>query len=141
MKVTTSLENRRILLKGSTRKSTSQKGGFINFLKPLMTASLPLMKSVLTPLAKSVLLLFGLTTVMSATDAALQKKIYGSGGTALITSNEEMEDITKIIKSFDESGLLIKGISETTKNQAKEQKWGFHGILLGALAASLLEII
>ena len=122
MKVTTSLENRRILLKGSTRKSTSQKGGFINFLKPLMTASLPLMKSVLTPLAKSVLLLFGLTTVMSATDAALQKKIYGSGGTALITSNEEMEDITKIIKSFDESGLLIKGISETTKNQAKEQK-------------------
>ena len=116
MKVTTSLENRRILLKGTTRKSTNQKGGFVNFLKPLMTASLPLMKSVLTPLAKSVLLLFGLTTVISATDAALQKKIYGSGGTALITSNEEMEDITKIIESFDESGLLIKGISETTKN-------------------------
>ena len=116
MKVTISLENGWILSKGTTRKSTSQEGGFLNFLKPLMTVALLLMKSALTPLAQSVLLLFGLITVMSATDPALQKKIYGSGATALITSNEEMEDITKIIKSFDESGLLIKGISETTKN-------------------------
>ena len=58
MKVITSLENRGILLKGTTRKITSQEGGFLNFLRPLMTAGLPLMKSVLTPLAKSVLLPF-----------------------------------------------------------------------------------
>ena len=58
-----------------------------------MTAGLPLMKSVLTPLAKSVLLPLELSAGMSTADAAIQKTIYGSGATALITSNEEMEDI------------------------------------------------
>ena len=56
---------------------------------------------------------------MSAKDAAIQKKIYGSGPTALIISNEEMEDTMKIVKSFEEIGLLIKGICETFKNEAK----------------------
>ena len=93
MKVIKSLENRGILLKGTTRKITSQEGGFLNFLRPLMTAGLPLMKSVLTPLAKSVLLPLELSAGMSTADAAIQKTIYGSGATALITSNEEMEDI------------------------------------------------
>ena len=74
IKVITPLENRGILLKGATRKITSQEGGFLNFLKPLMAAGLPLMTSILTPLAKSVLLTFGLLAVMSATDAANQKK-------------------------------------------------------------------
>ena len=91
MKVIKSLENRRILLKGTTTKITTQEGGFLNFLILLITAGLPLMKSVLTPLAKSVLLPLGL--LLSAADAAIQKKIYGSGITALIISNEEMEDI------------------------------------------------
>ena len=59
---------------------------------PLMTAGLPLMKSVLTPFAKSVLIPLALTVAASATDAAIQKKIYGSGTTALIISNEEIED-------------------------------------------------
>ena len=75
MKVIKSLENRGILLKRIPRKITSQEGGFLNFLKPLMVAGLPLMKSLLTPLAKSVLLPFGLSATMSATDAAIQKKI------------------------------------------------------------------
>ena len=75
---------------------------------------------------------------MSATDAGIQKKIYGSGTTALIISNEEMEDVMKIVKSFEESGLLIKGIGEAIKNEAKEQKGGFIPILLGTLAASIL---
>ena len=61
---------------------------------------------------------------MSAADAAIQKKINGSGTTALIISNGEMEDIIKIVKLFKEPGLLIKGISETIKNEAKEQKSG-----------------
>ena len=74
MKVIKSLENRGILLKGTTRKITSQEGGFLNFLRPLMTAGLPLMKSVLTPLAKNILLSFGLSAAMSASDAAIQKK-------------------------------------------------------------------
>ena len=85
----------------------------LNFLRQLMTAGLPLMKSVLTLLAKSVFLPLGLSAGMSAADAAIQNKIYGTGTTTLIISNEEMEDIMKIDKSLEESGLLIKGISET----------------------------
>ena len=60
VKVIKSLENRGILLKGSTRKITSQKGGFLNFIRPLMTAGLLLIKSVLTPSAKVVLIPLGL---------------------------------------------------------------------------------
>ena len=86
-----------------------------------MTAGLPLMKSVLMPLAKSVLLPLGLSEGISAADAAIQEKIYGSGTTALIISNEEIEDIMKIVKSLDKSGLLIKGNSEIIKNEAKQQ--------------------
>ena len=59
--------------------------------------------------------------------------------TALIISNEEMNDIMKIVKSFQESGLLIKGVSETIKNEVNEQKEGFLGMFLGTLGASLLE--
>ena len=66
-------------------------------------------------------------------------KRKSSGTTALIISNEEMEDTMKIVKSLEESGLLIKGISEIIKNEAKEQKSGFLQILLGIFAASLLE--
>ena len=103
-----------------------------------MTAGLTLMKSVLMPLAKSVLLPLGLSVGMSTADAAIQKKIYGSGTTAVIISNGELEDIMKIVILLEESGLLIKGISETIKNEAKEQKGGFLGMLLGTLGASLL---
>ena len=90
-----------------------------------MTARLPLMKSGLTPLAKSVLIPLGLSAGMWAADAAIKKKMYRSGTTALINSNEEMKDIMKIFKSLEESGLLIKGISETVKNEAKVQNRGF----------------
>ena len=83
-----------------------------------MTAGLPLMKSVLTPLAKSVMLPFGLSAAIPAADAAIQKAIYGSGRT-LIISNKEVEDIMKIVKSLAESWLLIIGISETIKNETK----------------------
>ena len=62
-----------------------------------MTAGLPLMKNVLTPLGKSVLVSLELTTIASATDAAIQKKIFGSGMTALIIPNKEMYDIVKIL--------------------------------------------
>ena len=55
--------------------------------------------------------------------------------TALLISNEEVNDIMKIVKSLEESGLLIKDASETVKNEAKEQKGGFFGILLRNLGA------
>ena len=64
--------------------------------------------------------------------------MFGSGNTTLIISNKEMNDFMKIIKSLEESGLLIKSVSEAIKNEAKEQKGGFLGVLLGTLGASLL---
>ena len=51
--------------------------------------------------------------------------MFRSGMTTLIISNEEMNDIMKIVKSLEESGLSIKGVSETIKNEEKEQKGGF----------------
>ena len=83
------------------------------------------MKNVLKPLAKTVLIPLGLTSAASATDAAIQKKILGSGTTTLIISNEEMNDVMKIFKSLEESGLLIKGIIETIKNAQKNKKEDF----------------
>ena len=74
-------------MKGTTRKVTSQVGGFLNFFRPLKTAALPLMKSLLTQLARSILIPLRLTAAASATVAAIEKKIYGSGKTALITSD------------------------------------------------------
>ena len=97
------------------------------------------MKSVIQPLAKSVLIPSGLTAAASAADAGIHKKILGSGhNTTLIISNKEMEDILEIIKSFEDSGLLLKGVRETIKNEAKEQKGRFLSLLLGTLGVSLL---
>ena len=95
MKIVKSLENRGTLLKRTTKKNTSQERGFLNFLKSLMTTGLPLMKNVLTPLSKSAFISLGLTAAAAATEATIQKKIYGSGTTALIISNEEMDSKTK----------------------------------------------
>ena len=61
-----------------------------------------------------------------------------SSTTALIISNEQIDDIMKIVKSIKESGLLIKGATETITNEAKEQNGGFLSMLLGALGAILL---
>ena len=65
--------------------------------------------------------------------------MFASGFTTLIISNNEMNDIMKIVLSLEESGLLRKGVSKTIKNEAKEQKGGFFGMLLGTLGASLLR--
>ena len=67
------------------------------------------------------------------------KKILGScHNTTLVISNDEMKDILKIVKSLENSGLLLKGVSETIKDEAKEQKGGFLSMLLGTLDAGLL---
>ena len=65
-------------------------------------------------------------------------RIVPSTRTTLIISNEEMNDIMKIVKSLEESGLLIIGVSETIKNEAKKQKGGIFIMLLRTLGASLL---
>ena len=58
--------------------------------------------------------------------------------TTLITSNEEMNDTMKMVKSLEESALLIKGVSEIIKNEAKEQKRGFLRMQLDTLDVSVL---
>ena len=92
---------------------------------------------VALPLAKNVLASLGLTTAMSAIDGSIQKKIHGSG-VKLIIEQEDMNDIMKIIKALENSGILLKGVSKTIKNETKEQRGGFLSMLLGTLEASLL---
>ena len=98
------------------------------------------MKSVIKPLAKSILIPLGLTAAASAADAGIYKKILGFGhnNMTLIISNDEMDDILKIVKSLENSGVLLKGVSETIQHGAKEQRGGFLSMLLGTLDASLL---
>ena len=119
-----------------------QSGAFLGrLLGPLLKTGLPLMKSVIKPLAKIVLVPLGLTAAASAADAGIHKKILGSGSsnnTTLIISNDEMDDILKTVKSLEDSGVLLKGVSETIQHEAKEQRGGFLGMLLGTLGASLL---
>ena len=64
--------------------------------------------------------------------------MLGSGATTLIISNDETGDILKIVKSLEDSGILLKGVSETIQNEAKEQRGGFLSMLLVTLGASLL---
>ena len=116
-------------------------GGFLGkLLGPLLRIGLPLIKSVIKPLAKSVLVPLGLTAAASAADVGINKKILGSGhnNTTLIISNDEMDDILEIVKSLEDSGVLLKGVSETIQHEAKEQREGFLSMLLGTLGASLL---
>ena len=69
------------------------------------------------------------------------KKILGSGhNTTLIVSSDEMEDILKIVKPLEDSGLLLKGVSETIKDETKEQRGGFLSMLLRTLGSSLLNV-
>ena len=91
-----------------------QSGGFLSkLLGPLLKIGLPLMKSIITLLAKSLLIPLGLTAAASAADAGMHKKILGLG---------EMDDLIKIVKSLEDSGLLLKGITESVQNEIKEQK-------------------
>ena len=115
-----------------------QPGGILGrLLGPLLKTGLSLIAVLLKRLAKSVLTPLGLTAAAS-TDAAIYKKMFGSGTSTLIILNEEMNDNMKIVKSLEESGLLVKGMRETVKNEAKEQKGWFLSILFGTLGVSLL---
>ena len=116
-----------------------QSGGFLSrLLGPLLKTGLPLIKNVIKPLAKSIHL--GLTAAASAADVGIHKKILESGhnNTTLKISNNEMEDIIEIVQGLENSGLLLKGVTETVQNEVKEQKGEFLSMLLGILGAGLL---
>ena len=86
-----------------------QSGGFLGrLLGTLLKTGLPSIKIVIKPLAKSVLIPLGLTAVASAADAGIYKRILGSGNTTLIISNEEMNDIIKIVQALEDSNILLK---------------------------------
>ena len=131
-----------IKLSNSQLSKMIQSGVFLGrLLGPLLKTGLPLTKNVIKPLAKRILIPLGLTAAVSAADAGIHKQILGSGHnntTTLIISNDEIEDIIKIVKSLEDSGLLLKGVTETVQNEVKEQKGGFLSMLLGTLGASLL---
>ena len=95
---------------------------------------------MIKPLAKSVLIPLGLTAAALAADAEMHKKILGPdhNTTTLIISNNEIEDIIKIVKSLKDSALILKEVTERFQNEVKEQKRGFLSMLVGTLGASLL---
>ena len=80
-------------------------------LGPLIKTGLPLIRNIVKPLAKNVLIPLQLIAAASAADATIHKKMFGSGVTALIISNVKMNDVMKIVKCLEESGLVIKGVS------------------------------
>ena len=101
-----------------------QSGGFLSrLLGPLLKTGLPLIKNVIEPLAKSVLIPIGLTAAASAADAGIHEKILGSGNrhssstshTTLIISIDEIDNNIKIIKSLEDSGLLLEGLLKQFK--------------------------
>ena len=101
------------------------------------------MKNVLTPLAKIVLVPLQLTSADLPTDAVIQRKKkkeknYGLGARTSVFSNEDLNDVMKTVKTFEESRFLIKCVSKTVKNGIEEQKGGFLSILAASLGASLL---
>ena len=67
--------------------------------------------------------------------------MHGSGTTTLIIPNEEIYDIMKIVQDFEDSNILLKGVTEKTKNETNEQNRGFLCMLFGTLGAGLLRIL
>ena len=115
-------------------KKLIQSGGFLG---KLLSKIAGLLMKVAMPLAKNVLAPLGLKAAMSAIDGGIQKKMRGDG-IKLMIENEDMNDIMKIIKALEKSGILLNGVGRTIENEVKEQKGGFLSMLLGTLGTSLL---
>ena len=124
-----------------------QSRGFLGrLLSPLVITGLPLIKNIIEPLNKSILIPLGLTASASAADAGIHTKILGFDHpldsalhtTTLIISDDEMEDILKIVKSLEDSDLLLKGVREIIQNEVDKQKGGFISMLLGTLCTNFL---
>ena len=103
-----------------------QSGGFLGSLLNKLSG---LLMKVAIPFA---------IAAASAIDAGIQENIHGSETATLIISDEEMNDVIKIVQALEYSNILLKGITNTIKNETKEQKGGFLSMLLGTVGASLL---
>ena len=113
-----------------------KEGG--NFGRLLMSF-LPKLIEPAFSLGKNILAALGLSAaVPSATDAAIQKKMYGSGNTTLTISDNDVDGLIKIVTALEEHYILLKGATKTIKNETKKQEGGFLSMLPGTLGASLL---
>ena len=83
------------------------------FLPKLIKPAISLGKNILAPL--------GLSAAMSATGATIQKKVHGYGAKTVTFSNKDLDDMTKIVKALEDSDVLMKGITETLKNDMKKE--------------------
>ena len=86
-----------------------------------MKVAIPLAKNILTPL--------GITAAALPIDAEIQKKMHGSGIATLIISNEEMNDVLKIIQVLEDSNVLLKGVTKTIKNKTRTKKRIFMNVI------------
>ena len=89
-------------------------------------------------MVKSILAPFGKTAAASEVDAGIQKKIHYSGITTLISSNEEMNVLMKIVQTHENSDILLKRSLKQLKMRQKKKKGGFCSMFLGTLGAILL---
>ena len=91
------------------------------------------------PLVTGVLIPLGLTAAASAKDPGIHLKNFSSGTTTLIRSSAEMKNIMKIVKSLEDSSLLIKDVTKITENKTKKQRGGYFGMLLDILGTRLVR--
>ena len=120
-----------------------QSGGFLGSSLSKLAG---LLLEVAVPLPKNILVPSRVTAAASVIDAGIQKKIHASRllsdsasqAATLMILNKEMNDITKLVQAREDSNILLKLVTKKIKNETKEQKEGFLGILLGTLGASLL---
>ena len=107
-----------------------QSGGFLGSLLSKIVGAL---MNIAVLFAKNILAALGITAAASAIDPGIREKMHGSGTTTLIISNEEMNDVMKIVQALEDSNILLKGVTKIIKNETKEQKGGFFSMLLGTL--------
>ena len=112
-----------------------QSGGFLGSLLSKLAG--PLMKVTL-PLAKTCFSSIRNYCCCFSNWCGIHKKLHGSGTMTLMISNKEMNDIMEIVQALEDSNILFKGVTETIKNETKEQKGGFLGTLVGTLGSVLL---
>ena len=99
-----------------------------------MKVAINLAKSVLAPLGIKLLLQHLMQEFKKK-----KKEKHGSGTTTLIISNDEMNDIIRIVQALEDSNILLKGVTKTNNNEIKKQKGRFLSMLLGTLGASLFR--
>ena len=127
------------LSKTLLNKIRQMRGYLSRLLWPVPKTGLSLTKHVLKPIAKNYFNTIRLyNSSISNRCSNSQKKYLGLPQENYQISNEEINDITRIVKSFKESGLLVTRMSETIENEAKEQKGGYLEMLLSTLGASIL---